>query len=143
MINKKIKGATAKSFNGIDFKSQLEVIIYKTLLQEGFKVEYENMKFVIWEGFRPTIPFYDMDKKTRLLKSNMSKLIDITYTPDFTFIYKKHLIIIEAKGYENDTFPIKKKMFRKIIESYNMPIIYFQIYTKKQLMQAIDVIKKL
>ena len=41
MINKKIKGATTTCYNGIQFKSSLEVMIYKTLLQEGFHPKYE------------------------------------------------------------------------------------------------------
>ena len=68
------------------------------------------------------------------------KLIDITYTPDFTFEYNDYFIIIEAKGYENDTFPIKKKMFRKILEAYKKAL-YFEIFTKKQLVDAIKIIK--
>lgn len=139
MANKKIKGATTKVYNGITFKSQLEVSIYKTLLQEGFKPKYEETKFVLWQGFKPKIPFYDRGKDG-LNKLSMTKLIDITYTPDFTFEYNNYLIIIEAKGYENDTFPIKKKMFRKVLESYSKAL-YFEIFTKKQLVDAIKIIK--
>ena len=139
MINKKIKGATARSFNGINFKSQLEVIIYKTLIQEGFNPKYEEKKFILWDGFKPTIPFYNKGKNG-LNKLSMTKLIDITYTPDFTFDYKGYLVIIEAKGYENDTFPIKKKMFRKILETYKKAL-YFEVFTKKQLVDAIKIIK--
>lgn len=143
MANKKIIGATAKSFDGIQFKSQLEVTIYKTLLQAGFKPEYETQKFILWKGIKPTRLFYNRDNKNKMLKLDMGKLRDITYTPDFTFTYKKHFIIIEAKGFENDTFPIKKKLFRGLLETFKFPTLYFEIYTKKQLMQAIDIIKSL
>lgn len=139
MANKKIKGASTKVYNGITFKSQLEVSIYKTLLQEGFNPKYEEIKYVLWQGFKPTTPFYEKGKDG-LNKLSMKKIIDITYTPDFTFEYNNYLIIIEAKGYENDTFPIKKKMFRKVLESYNKAL-YFEIFTKKQLVDAIKIIK--
>ncbi len=142
MANKKIIGATNKSFNGINFKSQLEVMIYKTLLQEGFDPQYENNKFTIWEGFKPTVKFYNRDVKTKLLKLEDGKLRDITYTPDFVFIYNNVTIIIEAKGFENDVFPVKKKLFRKLLESYNKDsVMFFEIYTKKQLIEAINIIK--
>lgn len=143
MANKKIIGATAKEYNGIKFKSQLEVAIYKVLLQEGFKPKYEEEKYIIWKGFIPKVPFYNKDKATRLLKIESGKLRDITYTPDFTFKYKDTLVIIEAKGFENDVFPIKKKLFRKYLEDNIPSSLYFEIYTQKQLKQAINIIKEL
>ena len=78
-----------------------------------------------------------------LLKLKSKKIIDITYTPDFVFTYKGFLVIIEAKGMENDRFYLKKKMFRKWLEDNHPKSIYFEIYTKKQLLQAINIIKDL
>lgn len=143
MANKKILGATSLVSDNITFKSKLEVIIYKELLRAGFNPKYEEQKFVIWEGIKPTKPFYNRDIKTKMLKLDMGKMRDITYTPDFTFKHKKYLIIIEAKGFENDTFPIKKKLFRGLLETMKTPVIYFEVYTKKQLVQAIEIIKSL
>lgn len=143
MANKKILGATSLVSNNITFKSKLEVTIYKELLRAGFNPKYEEQKFVIWEGIKPTKLFYNRDIKTKMLKLDMGKMRDITYTPDFTFRYKKYLIIIEAKGFENDTFPIKKKLFRGLLEEMKTPVIYFEVYTKKQLVQAIEIIKSL
>lgn len=143
MANKKILGATSLVSNNITFKSKLEVTIYKELLRARFNPKYEEQKFVIWEGIKPTKLFYNRDIKTKMLKLDMGKMRDITYTPDFTFRYKKYLIIIEAKGFENDTFPIKKKLFRGLLEEMKTPVIYFEVYTKKQLVQAIEIIKSL
>ena len=146
MTNHKVKNATPLEYNNIQFKSRLEVMIYKTLLQEGFSVQYEPTKYIIWEGFKPNVSFYNKDKKTRMLKLDNKRLIDITYTPDFVFEYKDTTIVIEAKGFENDTFPIKKKLFRKWLENQNSQgnkYIFFEIFTKKQLMQAIDIIKNI
>ena len=143
MNNKKIKNACTKSFNNIVFKSQLEVVIYKELLRAGFNPKYEERKFIIWEGLKPTKPFYNRDIQTKMLKLDMGKMRDITYTPDFTFEHKGHLIIVEAKGFENDTFPIKKKLFRGLLEKMETSVIYFEVYTKKQLLQAIEILKAL
>lgn len=146
MTNHKVKNATPLEYNNIQFKSRLEVMIYTTLLQEGFNVQYEPTKYIIWEGFKPNVSFYNKDKKTRMLKLDNKRLIDITYTPDFVFEYKDTTIVIEAKGFENDTFPIKKKLFRKWLEKQNSQgnkYIFFEIFTKKQLMQAIDIIKNI
>lgn len=141
--NKKIKNASPLEFDDIYFKSQLEKMIYQTLREQGFPVEYEPHKFVLWQGFRPTVPFYDKNKYTRMLKLESKKIIDITYTPDFVFTYNGFLVIIEAKGMENDCFYLKKKMFRKWLEDNHPKSIYFEIYTKKQLLQAINIIQNL
>lgn len=142
-MNKKIKNATPFEFDNIHFKSKLEVMTYKTLKEAGFLPQYEPTKFIIWEGFKPTIPFYNKDKNTKQLKRDSKKLINITYCPDFVFEYKNHTIIMEIKGFENDLFPIKKKLFRAYLEK-NMPnSLYFEVYTKKQLLQAITIIKEL
>lgn len=141
--NKKIKNASPLEYDDIYFKSQLEKMIYQTLREQGFPVKYEPHKFVLWQGFRPTVPFYDKDKYTRMLKLENKKIIDITYTPDFVFTYKGFLVVIEAKGMENDCFYLKKKMFRKWLEDNHPKSIYFEIYTKKQLLQAISIIQNL
>lgn len=141
--NKKIINASPLEYDGISFKSKLEKMAYQTLKEQGFPVLYEPRKFIIWEGFRPNVPFYNKDASTRMLKMDSKKVIDISYTPDLMFEYNNHLIIIEMKGFENNTYPLKKKIFRKWLESNNPNSIYFEIFTKKQLLQAIDIIKNL
>lgn len=141
--NKKIINASPLEYDGISFKSKLEKMAYQTLKEQGFPVLYEPKKFIIWEGFRPNVPFYNKDASTRMLKMDSKKVIDISYTPDLMFEYNNHLIIIEMKGFENNTYPLKKKIFRKWLESNYPNSIYFEIFTKKQLLQAINIIKNL
>lgn len=141
--NKKIINASPLEYDGISFKSKLEKMAYQTLKEQGFPVQYEPKKFIIWEGFRPNVPFYNKDVSTRMLKMDSKKVIDISYTPDLMFEYNNRLIIIEMKGFENNTYPLKKKIFRKWLESNYPNSIYFEIFTKKQLLQAIDIIKNL
>lgn len=145
MENKKIKNAQRLIYNNIQFKSQLEVMIYKTLLQEGFDVKYEPVTFTLWQGFHPEVPYYVKNKKTRELALDNKKLIDIKYTPDFIFYYNGVRVIIEAKGFQNDVFYIKKKLFRAYLEedflNVKMQSLYFEIYTKRELMQAIEIVK--
>lgn len=142
MENKKIKNATPVKYSNIKFRSRIEAMVYKTLLQHGFKPEYETHKYIIWEGFRPTVPFYTRNRyKDTVL--NLKKLINITYTPDFYIEYQGLKIIIEAKGQVNDVFPYKFKLFRWYIE--NLPdkekYIIFEVFTKKQLLEFIKIIK--
>ncbi len=141
-MNRRIKNATPEEYGDIKFKSKIEAMVYKTLLQYGLEPEYETHTYTIWEGFRPTVPFYTRNKaKATIL--NLKKLINITYTPDFYMEYQGLKIIIEVKGQVNDVFPYKFKLFRWHIE--NLPdkdkYLIFEIFTKKQLLEAIEIIK--
>ena len=138
--NKKIKNARESVFNGITFKSKLEESFYKTLKAANLDPNYELMKFILIDGFRPTVPFYNRSK-SKVFKLDMSKVRDITYTPDFTLLYNDTLFIIEAKGIENDTYPLKKKLFRRLLESMKVPCVYFEVHTKRELLEVIDIIK--
>lgn len=157
--NKKIRNATQSNSKGITFKSQLEKSIYNTLLQQGFEPQYEPKTFVLWDSFIPITPFYDKEtdkqnlkraellgkKVPKILVPKTGKIIGIRYTPDFYFKYKDLNVYIEAKGIENDVFYIKKKMFIKYLDNKYIEngekSIYFEVYTKKQLLQAISIIK--
>ena len=138
--NKKIKNARESVFNGITFKSKLEESFYKTLKAANLDPNYELMNFILIDGFRPTVPFYNRSK-SKVFRLDMSKVRDITYTPDFTLLYNDTLFIIEAKGIENDTYPLKKKLFRRLLESMKVPCVYFEVHTKRELLEVIDIIK--
>ena len=158
--NKKIRNATQSSSRGITFKSQLEKNIYNTLLQQGFEPQYEPKTFTLWDGFTPITPFYDKEtdkqnqKRAELLGKKVSKIlvkkegkvIGIRYKPDFYFKYNDLNVYIEVKGIENDVFYIKKKMFIKYLDDRYLESgeksIYFEVYTKKQLLQAVEIIKE-
>lgn len=159
--NKKIRNATICRNSNITFKSVLEKSIYNTLLQHGFKPQYEPKTFILWDGFEPITPYYDKEtdkqnqKRSELLGKKVSKIlvpktgkiVGIRYTPDFYFKYNNLNVYIEAKGIENDVFYIKKKMFIKYLDNRYLEngekSIYFEVYTKKQLLQVIEIIKEL
>lgn len=162
MENKKIRNATRSKVKGITFKSQLEKSIYNTLLQQGFVPEYEPVTFTLWEGFSPVTPYYDKEsdrqrerrleegKETcpsKMLVRKTGKIIGIRYTPDFHFKYNNLDVWIEAKGIENDVFYIKKKMFLKYLDDRfyrtGERAVYFEVYTKRQLLQALQIIREL
>ena len=129
-------------YDGLFFDSLQEASVYKHLKQAGFNPSREPIKYVIWNGFKPTVKFYNRDKKTKTLVLDNSKIRDITYTPDFQFVHAGYTIIIEVKGMENDVFPYKKKLFRKLLESFDK-VLFFELGTIRQLKQAITIIKEL
>ena len=70
----------------------------------------------------------------------------IRYTCDFYIKYGDLDIWIEAKSIENDVFYIKKKMFLKYLDNlYNttgQKSMYFEVHSKKQLLQMIEIVKE-
>ena len=153
--NKHIRGATKTNSLGITFKSQLEKCFYKTLLELGFNPKYEPKTFAVCEGFTAITPFYDREtdtqrdkrdpKSSKILVEKSHIVQPIRYTPDIYFEYKGIDVWVEAKGIENDVFYIKKKLFRKYLDrllvTTGKKSLYFEVYTKKQLLQAIDIVK--
>lgn len=140
-MNKKILNATpVVSKDGIQMKSKVELRIYNTLKDLGFNPLYESESFTYWEGLKPNVHFYDMGKNHHVRK-NMKKLISMKYTPDFTFEYDGIKVIIEVKGWENDQFSIRKKMFRGYLETLEYPVVYAEIFTKRQLLEFIELLK--
>ena len=154
MQNKKIRNATVCKNGSITFKSQLEKTVYNCLQEQGFNPQYEPKTFTLIDGFKAVTPFYDKetdrqfkkrkdsgDTTARKLVKKSNSIQGIRYTPDFYFKYKDLNVYIEAKGIENDVFYIKKKLFIRYLDQQPENSIYFEIYTKKQLLQAIEIIK--
>ena len=137
--NKKIRGATKTTESGIAFKSEIEARIYKALVAEGFAPLYEKVTFTLSEKIRPTVPFFNRIKG--LLGLDMKPVRAITYTPDFTFEYNGILVVIEVKGFENDVFPVKRNLFRKHLETLNQPSMFFEVRTKKELLETLRIIR--
>lgn len=139
--NKKIKNATPITYNGIDFKSTLEKRLYIHMLKLGITPLYELNKYVMSEKVVPKVPFFNRTKR-KTFHRIMSPIREITYTPDFEFQYGKVWCIIEAKGMENDVFPVKRNLFRKMLETWDNPVMYFEIRTIRELNQAFEYIKE-
>lgn len=135
MINKKVKNATSVEYDGIKFKSKLELTIYKALREKGLNPLYEYNKFILQEGFRPSKPYYlkGVCPKTA---NGYAKIIQITYTPDFTVEYGDKILFIEAKGKQNDSYPIKRKLFLKYLESISNSY-FMEVYSKKDLLESL------
>lgn len=144
--NKKVRNARKHHFDGIDFKSGLEVDTYKALLKEGFSPEYEKHTYVLQESrLFPTLhyaPYKDRKIHKEVWGLNKYKIISVKYKPDFVFTIRDKLIVIEVKGWSNDRYPYQKKLFFKWLEDNNPNSAFFEIHNQKQLKAAIEIIKK-
>lgn len=138
--NKKVKNAKEVSYGGIKFKSRLELYCYKKLKESGIEFRYEPEAYILFVGSKPNlVKFYDPDKNTKRLKLNTTKIINVTYTPDFV----GSNWVIETKGLKSSTYSIKMKMFREYLENTGNEWVILEPHNQVQIDEAIKLIKQL
>lgn len=151
MENKKIIGTKKISYDGIEFDSVLEKNLYKYLKEEGFNPEVKPEKAVLMEGFfSKKIQYYCKYKKrgqTReVFQLDDRKILSITYTYDIKVTHKGYTILFDAKGYSNDRYPLKKKLFFNKLEGSggdDVKYIFFEPGSIREIKQCIEIIKNL
>ena len=135
----KVKGATKNTYKGIKFQSILERQMYKALDDAGIKVEYEKHTFTVFPGMVYPQACYE-GTKTKLYNKG-SKIRPITYTPDFVDPNGKW--IIETKGYANESFPLRWKLFKKHLKDNNLTYVLFMPRNKAQVAEVLELVKQL
>ncbi len=138
--NKKVRNATSKVYKRIKFRSKLELFTYKKLEEASIKSLYEKKKYVLQEGFHYSQQCYE-PHKTKGYVDNTYKVRDITYTPDFVDPNGKW--IIEVKGFANDVFPVKWKMFKNHLMQLEDPPVLYLPKNQGQVLKTIELIKEL
>lgn len=139
MKNNKIKNASPLDFDGIHFRSVFECDAYKELLKNGFSPQYEVEKVVLFKGFRPRLCWYKNGIPRITKKGNVKKELDITYTPDFKLEINGYNVYLEVKGFPNDVYPYKRKMFLYCIN--DKPSLFFEINNMNGLRKTIELLK--
>lgn len=144
MGNKRIKNATHVKCGNVEFKSKLEYTVYKTLIEAGFKPVYEKRTYTLIDSYKPSVLFFTRNKAKDLYLDEKT-VRKMTYTPDFTFRYKGYFIIVEAKGIQQETYKLKRKIFRQILERTTEfeKILFFEVYSKTNVLQMIEILKQL
>ena len=133
--------ATISAFNGIIFKSKLEKYAY-IKIKEKLKIEpvYEAKRYILQQPFTLENDIYE-GSKTGIKLANKN-IRPITYTPDFEFIYNDKYYIVETKGRPNEAFPLRWKMFKKLInENKDTSPIVFMPQNQKQIDEMLQIIK--
>jgi len=120
--NTKVKNATPTKYDGIQFKSKLEVYCYTKLKENNIKAVYEEITFEILPSFT----------------YNGEKVRNMKFTPDFV----GETFIIECKGNMNDSFPLRWKIFKYYLLNNNLKYNLYLPRNKKQIDQVIDKIIK-
>lgn len=124
-MNRKIRNATPVTVDGITFRSKLESNVYLYLKSKGITPQFEPERFILTDDIPiGTIRYYDRIGRNYIRV--MRKPRPITYTPDMSFTYRGYKIYVEVKGYMNDTFPLKAKMFLSYLakQPNDIPYVY-------------------
>lgn len=133
VVSKKIE------YDGIKFASGLEKYMYCALKKAGIKAKYEGETFVLINGFHFENKVYERQSNSKGLFKNRGckRILPIKYTPDFI----GENFIIETKGRPNESFPIRWKLFKKLVTEQFPSYILFKPQNQKECDRVIEILK--
>ena len=111
------------TYDGINFASGLEKYMYMTLKKNKIKADYEGKTFILLDSFDFPNESYERqaNSKGEFKNRGSKRILPIKYTPDFI----GEDFIIETKGRANESFPIRWKLFKKLMsEQYPDHTLY-------------------
>ena len=111
------------TYDGIKFASGLERYMYMVLKKNKIKADYEGRTFVLIDKFDFPNESYERqaNSKGEFKNRGSKRILPIKYTPDFI----GEDFIIETKGRANESFPMRWKLFKKLIaEQYPAYTLY-------------------
>jgi len=129
------------SFDGITFASGLEKYMYMALKKAKIKALYEGQTFELIESFDFPFECYERcgNGKGDYKNRGNKKILNIKYTPDF--IGKG--FIIETKGRANESFPMRWKLFKKVIADNRIgPFTLYKPQNQKECDETVQLILK-
>lgn len=127
------------NYDGITFASGLERYMYMALKKAKIKAEYEGEQFVLVEGFNlPNESFERQSNgKGEYRDRGSKKVLPIKYTPDFI----GDGFIIETKGRANESFPMRWKLFKKLISEKYPDCVLYKPQNQSECDKTIELIK--
>lgn len=124
--------------DGITFASGLEKYMYIALKKNKIKAAYEGETFVLLEGFNFDNEVYERQSngKGEYKNRGCKKILPIKYTPDFI----GDNFIIETKGRANESFPMRWKLFKKLIVKQFPNVTLYKPQNQKECDETIELI---
>ena len=102
----------------------------QALKDAKIKTQYEGKTFIVSEGFN--FPNTSIERcgngKGDFKDRGNKKILPIKYTPDFI----GDGFIIECKGRANESFPIRWKLFKKVVSSEQPSVIIYKPQNHKE-----------
>jgi hypothetical protein len=111
------------SYDGINFASGLERYMYMALKKAKIKAKYEGETFVLLAGFHFDNEVYE-------------RILPIKYTPDFI----GEDFIIETKGRANESFPMRWKLFKRLVMNQFPNVTLYKPQNQKECDETISII---
>ena len=129
-------------YDGITCASGLEKYMYMALRKAKIKVAYEGMTYEVFPGFMCDNESYERQAngKGDLVNRGSKKVLGIKYTPDFIGVTDN--VIIECKGRANDTFPMRWKLFKKLVKDKLPHVTLYKPQNQKECDKVIELILK-
>lgn len=129
------------SYDGIQFASGLERYMYMALKKAKIKAKYEGETFVLINGFHFENDVYERqsNSKGEFTNRGSKRILPIKYTPDFI----GEDFIIETKGRPNESFPMRWKLFKRLVSEQFPGYTLFKPQNQKECDRVIQIIKEL
>ena len=140
--NTKKKRGPVKSkkvtYDGITFASGLERYMYQILKKNKIKSKYEGETFTLVDGFYFDNEVYERQSngKGEMVNRGCKRILPIKYTPDF--IGKD--FIIETKGRANESFPMRWKLFKRLVMNQFPHVTLYKPQNQKECDAVIQLI---
>jgi len=125
--------------DGIKFASGLEAYMYRALKKAKIKAQYEKRSFELQPSFEFNNSSYERQSngKGDMINRGNKKVLSISYTPDF----EGTNFIIECKGRANESFPIRWKLFKKVIADNYPNVRLFKPQKQNECDEVVKLIK--
>lgn len=138
---KKWINSTKSTVDSINFRSNLEVYMYKALKSANISHKYEIDKVKVIDGFTYPSDCWERKGKNSVGLFNKKVIRKMSYTPDFTSNTDEHLEwIIECKGYALPGFDPRFKIFKKKMMERGNPPHIFVPKTNKDCDQVVEIL---
>ena len=127
-------------FDGITFASGLERYMYQALKKARIKAKYEGETYTLIDSFNFMTTSYERQSngKGEFKDRGNKKILPIKYTPDFV----GDKFIIECKGRANESFPMRWKLFKRMINKQRPHVTLYKPQNQKECDQVIKLITK-
>ena len=127
------------TYDGINFASGLERYMYMALRKAKIKAKYEGETFVLINGFHLSNESYERQAngKGEFVNRGGKRILPIKYTPDFI----GDDFIIETKGRANESFPIRWKLFKRLVSEQFPDYVLFKPQNQKECDRVIEILR--
>jgi hypothetical protein len=126
------------SYDGIDFASGLEKHMYIALQKAKIRSKYEGETFVLLPGFHFENKVYERQAngKGEYKNRGEKRILPIKYTPDFI----GEDFIIETKGRANESFPMRWKLFKRLVMNQFPNVTLYKPQNQKECEETVRLI---